>query len=270
MRGMQTALEHHARAKLLGLLLCPLMAGCSNSAPVPDGGQPHSGSPDAGTYQLLGATNTVLATDGTPVAGATVCILGYPSIPCATADGAGAYSIQVPVPFAGDAGLDVAMNATAMGYLGTTVLLTETCVPGLCGVISPSFRLLDDTTASGLLGTQAGFAFPNAGRAFVQVSIFHLSGGAEIGTTLSLSPSSPDGGPVYVSDAGVPDPTLTSITAEANAYFGNVPPGNIQVTASGTCVPTVLSADAWASTTPHTISGVATAGSMTFMTLICQ
>jgi len=211
--------------------------------------------------------NTVLvhgtvseATNARRIAGARVCIVDRPEIPCATTDANGAYDLTMP---AWTAEVDIAFNVTAAGHLGFTGLVHE--MPG--SVTWLSAQLYDDAGATNMLA-KAGFTYPAGGKAFVALSVFKGSGGAAEGLTVS---SSPAGTPVYFDKNGSPDPTLTAITTNAYLLIGNLAPGLVEITLSDPkCMPTGLATGGWASSKPNTIAGKTAPDSMTDMTVICQ
>ncbi|HEY3801886.1 MAG TPA: hypothetical protein VGL61_04730 [Kofleriaceae bacterium] len=210
----------------------------------------------------------------TPIAGATVCILDHSEIPCATTDGNGAYSIELPAVTASP--LDVAMNASAEGYLGFTGITAGYFGSG-GSIVSTgpgwfsTIPLMSDATAAAILETQAGFQYPPASNAFVQLSVFHAAGDADTGVTVALSPA-PGVAAVYADASGALDPALTSITSNGYVWFGSVTPGKIEATVSdSSCVPVQNLADyAWNDSKPHSVAGETVANSVTWMTIICE
>ena len=254
------------RSGILGFALASLV-GCSNAASnAPDAGAdaPADAVIDASRPPVTVSGTVVDAAGSAPLAGARVCLLDTPAIPCATTDAKGAYQIALP-PWTTE--LDLAVNVTADGHLGFTGL-THQNANGVAWF--PEIALLDDATATARLQAQAGFAYPAPGKAFVLFSVFRASGGAAAGATATLSPDS-GSGRVYVQPSGTLDPTLAAITTNGYLMFGEVTPGKIAITVDGVpCTPAALGVDAWADPTPSTVSGVAAANSMTRMTAICQ
>lgn len=251
------------RSGVLGVVLVSLV-GCSDAASnAPDAGAdapPVDASPPPVTV-----TGTVVeATGPAPVAGARVCILDAPAIPCATTDAQGAYQLALP---AWTTELDLAVNVTADGHLGFTGLTHQTTN----GVVwFGEIPLMDDAAAAAMLQAHAGFAYPAPGKAFVLFSVFRASGGAATGATATLSPASGNG-PVYAQPSGTLDPTLAAITANGYLMFGEVTPGKLSIAVAGVaCTPYALGVGAWADSTPSTVAGEAAANSMTQMTAICQ
>jgi hypothetical protein len=204
----------------------------------------------------------------TPIAGAKVCILDnldHLEMACATTDDNGAYTIALP-PI-GPSLSELAVSVTATGYLGYTGLLFEEASEHAWPTSVP---LMDDTGATALLHTQAGFEYPSPGAAFVYLSVFHGSGGADVGVTASVAPAASQP-PVYIDATGTLDPTLTSLTSDGYMWFGGVVPGDIEITVSDTsCIPVQNLLGSWNDSKPNTIAGAATANSYTQMYVICQ
>jgi hypothetical protein len=230
-------------------------------------------APDASSASP--ATGTVIdsGSAATPIAGATVCILDHSEIPCATTNGNGIYSIELPALTASP--LDVAMNVTAEGYLGFTGITAGYVGSASIVPTGPAWfstiPLMSDATAATILEAQAGFQYPPASNAFVQLSVFHAAGGADTGVTVALSPA-PDVAAVYADASGVLNPALTSVTSNGYVWFGSVTPGKIVATVSdAACVPVQNLADyAWNDSEPHSVAGETAADSVTWMTIICQ
>src|SRR5262245_41933320 len=193
------------RSRVLGFALVSLV-GCGDAASnAPDAGA-DAPPVDASLPPVTVSGTVVEAAGSAPLAGARVCILDAPAIPCATTDAQGAYQIALP---AWTTDLDLAVNVTAAGHLGFTGLTHQTTN----GVVWFSqIPLMDDAAATARLQAQAGFAYPAPGKGFVLLSVFRASGGAVTGATAALSPAS-GSGPVYAQPSGTLDPTLAATTA---------------------------------------------------------
>jgi len=244
-----------------------LLIGCGSS--IPGQLQTDASSNDRADARaaITVSAKVIDIAGGAPIPGASVCILDHPEIACATTDAAGAYTIALPEI---GAGLDIAANVTAAGFLGDTGLVHEgEQQSGAVGVAWFSTNLRADAAAVDLLSTHAGFTYPAAGKGFVLLSVFHQGGGAFAGQTVALSPAS-GSGPVYADPSGNPDPSLSAITSNGYALFGGLTPGKIEITATGaTCTPVSTVGGMWTSTTPHTIAGAVAADSITRMSITC-
>jgi hypothetical protein len=233
--------------------------GSSGSAKSPDGGPLDGASSVAETVQVGG--NIIEIKGGGPIAGAQICIVGRPEIPCATSGPDGSYTLSIP---AWTTDVDIAFNVKAAGHLGTTGLVHETTR----GVTWLSEPMYDDAAAADLMN-HAGFAYPAGGKSFVLVSVWSGSGGALQGATVSSSPAAGEG-PAYADPIGDPDPTLTGITSNGYALIGGLTPGPVEITVSDpSCHPVDIATQAWVDTKPNTIAGTTVADSMTHMIVIC-
>ena len=220
---------------------------------------PPTSSPDSGSapIEFVHVAAKILDIDGgAAIAGATICLVDHPAVPCATTDPDGNYTLALP---AWTTDVDLAFTETAPGYLGLTGLVHE----NTRGVAWLSMPLWSDARAAAFMA-QAGFTYPAMDKAFV---LFYAS----VGRTVSMQPA-PGEGPVYLdAAAGNPDPTLASTTSEGYGVFGAVEPGRIELTSSSTaCVDGPLGTMAWPDPNPSTAAGVAVAGTMTEMVLPCN
>ncbi|HUJ58290.1 MAG TPA: carboxypeptidase-like regulatory domain-containing protein [Kofleriaceae bacterium] len=200
-----------------------VVSACSSNHPASPDAPPADAPPiDAAPAVLSG---TVTDESSNPIAGAKVCILGHPEVACATTDANGGWTLEVPF-LPPPPPIELAWSYTATGYLGF-VGLEDEAVAGAY-IYYSSVPLFDDTMATAMLATQAGFTYPNATAGFVQVRVH-----GPIGSTAALSPAS-GSGPVYTRTDGTPDPTLTGTQAiDAMVYFGNVAPGTYDVGVTG-------------------------------------
>jgi hypothetical protein len=215
------------------------------------------------TADIVQLSGTVLEIKGgAPIAGAQICIVDRPEIPCAISLDDGSYALPMP---AWTTPVDIAFSVKAAGHLGATGLVHEN--PGSVVWLSPP--LFDDMAAADLMN-HAGFAYPAGGKAFVMLAVFKAAGGAQEGLTASSSPAG-DKGPVYMNPVGIPDPTLAGITSNGYALFGDLEPGPLEITVSGTsCSPAPFVTLEWVDTKPHTVAGLTVADSMTDIVVICQ
>jgi hypothetical protein len=221
-----------------------------------DAGQ--DGTPIAQTVAVSGMVLEIYG--GAPIPNALICIIGRPEIPCAGSRADGSYTLDLP---AWTTPVDFAFNVTAARHLGSTGLVHE--VPG--SWVWVSHPLYNDAAAAELMDP-AGFTYPAGGKAFVELAMFSGGGGAAVGLTASISPAG--AGPVYVDPTGTPDPTLTAITSNGYALFGNLEPGPFEITVSASCTPIVFQTQGWASTKPNTIAGTTAADSLTNIVVICN
>lgn len=246
-------------SNVAGSVLLLAAAGCSPSehTMAPGAGpEPDGGPTPVKTVQV---TSTVAELNGgAPIAGARICIVDRPEIPCATSGDDGSYTLSMP---AWTTEVDLAYNVSAAGHLGDTELVHETPDGVQWGPIP--LYLYDDATAAAELMNPAGFAYPTAGRGLVLLWVSGAPG---------MVSSAPAGtGPVYLDQTGTPDPTLIGPASNSYALLGNLDPGPIEISASDTsCVPAVFPVQTWADAKPATIAGVTVTNSITRMALACN
>ncbi len=224
-----------------------------------DAGSDAADGPDT-TAVFLASGFVVELSDGTPIAGAQVCIVDYPMIPCSFTDPTGKYTLTFP-PLSSP--LDIAFNLSAPGHLGVTEIYHES----LAGLAWPGRVPLRDDAAAATLLTQAGFTYPAPDTGFIEFSV-RVGDGGYADATAVVSPTSGTG-PVYLDATGTPDPTLTAVGSNSGALFGNLAPGKVEITVSPQC--DVSRSDRfWTETKPGTVAGQVVAGSMTHMVMLCM
>ncbi len=160
------------------------------------------------------------------------------------------------------------MNATAAGHLGFVGLVEEP--PASDGGVNwfSTIALRTDSAAA-LFFADAGLAYPAVGKAFLYVSIVDDTGAALVGETATLAPAS-GAGPIYLNDAGAPDPALTALTSDGALLFGDLTPGRVTLTLAGaTCAPIDLGVGAWADPAAQTVDAETAADSMTTVDVVC-
>jgi hypothetical protein len=231
---------------------------CGVAAVPPDAGSPErpdSAADVSPTRNNPGSVYEAESVDGgtAPIAGASVCILEHPELPCATTDQAGAYVFVVPSL---DDGI-VSVDFTADGHLGRVSPAGKSWWPG-------GTPLYSDASAKEL-ATRAGFAYPDSGTGFIRLRL--LDGGSSrglAGATITLSPAS-GRGPVYAATPHDPDPSLTATSSSGTVLFGNVAPGRVTLTvsAAGRTCSTEGVTGTWPSSAPNVISVRVAAHSIT-------
>jgi hypothetical protein len=167
---------------------------------------------------------------GAPIEGATICVLHHPEIACATSDANGSYTMELPDL----GGANIAVQASAQGYLGEVTLLLGPAHTSLGEETSWVSNLLySDAEATTLLATQAGFTYPDSGTGFLQIRVNGATEGFT-GATVSIAPMAGGSlsakGPVYW-DTNGPNLSLTATAMPAGATtFGDIAPGLYKVT----------------------------------------
>jgi hypothetical protein len=260
--------RHDRGMKITALALA--CAACGSSPAAPDAGAIDAKpAPDGRLDTYNGA---ITDTNSKPIAGAMICVLDHPDIPCATTDGSGAYQIHAPDL----QGAQIAVEATATGYLGEVSLQTEPVDANGFHITEWPSKIFLPTTAmaSAQLGTQAGFTFPGTGTGFLLMSVHGATAGVSVGATVAISPTAGKG-PVYW-DTNGPNPSLGATTSDSGVSFGDLPPGRYSITATApqrTCTVTrqntLISGD-WAPTGSETTDVEITAGAETLgVSVVC-
>jgi hypothetical protein len=179
---------------------------------------------------------------GTPVAGATVCILDHRELPCSIASLTGSYSLNVP------AASEITLVATAPGFGGRAVPLA-----------TPSRELSFDLVLykDAILRARSegfGLAYGDTSSGSLHVTVHDAQGknvGME-GVALSLRPTLGKG-PLYFAPTSDPDPTRKATSSWSTGMFAELPAGLYEVTlgpAGITCTPEV---GGWPSAAPNTV-----------------
>jgi hypothetical protein len=232
----------------------------SNSSPVADagGGEASALSSDASAASVTGlvvdasnlsAAKNFDATQYPAVPGVQVCVYGESSVPCATTDASGKYTLAVP------AGAAVTLSYNKTGY--TPYLYAVAAQSAGATDDAPAILITTTTSGNSFLTMAGGTPDPTKGQILFgggtigpsPGAIYHEMFGAfdyyyAPGYSVTISPAATVG-PVYVSATWAPDPSLT---ASSNAGWGiiQVPPGKYTLTYSspnlscGTATTTVV------------------------------
>ncbi|MFO0570129.1 MAG: hypothetical protein U0263_31085 [Polyangiaceae bacterium] len=234
------------------LALCALATTACGSD---DGGG--SGGKGDPTVDVSGVVTELASTQPRPpVAGVEVCALDLPSVPCATTDATGAYSLHaVPANYQG------ALTFSKAGYLtGIAPGMTET--EDLVADTSVAPEALAKTFA-GL----AGFAWPLGERGVLGIDVLDELGNPIEGATVTPLGDGFDG-PVYASAAGLPAKELTQ-TSSIGAAFAVFPAGKATITVTHPSRTCTLGWRGWPSTT-GTVDAPVVAGASTVVIAVCK
>jgi hypothetical protein len=204
----------------LPIPLCALVfAGCSGGSPAPPAQVSIKGD-------VLAFGSEV---GGPRVSGATVALLEHPEKSMVTgADG----------HFELD-GLDVGSAATlTLSHPMFYPTQSATYTLGPHGIDPIAFQAVSTALYTALSGLFTGLEMDT--HCVVATTITRLGGTVHVsvrqgepGSTLSISPTSPDiKGPVYFSESVLPDMTLQQTTKDGGALFYHVPPGVYVISAS--------------------------------------
>jgi hypothetical protein len=170
---------------------------------------------------------TVYSPNGTPLDGVKVCVFRHPEMPCATSDGKGAFSIDLP------SNSETGVTLEKSGYVNVLV-------PLLVGTATLTYTIGVPTELSRKqLYAAYGVTYPDAAHGFVQL-IGTLQGKFELGldgATGSIDPSTGTG-PFYVDANGAAAPSATSTSAYSAIYFATLAPNDSTV---AKLAPTTLS-----------------------------
>ena len=114
---------------------------------------------------------------------------------------------------------------SAPGYLGELYLATLT--PDASTFVNGAF-LNPDSFETTLLGSDAGFTYPDATHGFMFVKVYGpTTGVGAAGASVTLSNGA---NAVYTGSDGTPDPELTATTTSPVVLFGNLAPGPVELT----------------------------------------
>jgi hypothetical protein len=160
----------------------------------------------------------IAAPDAAPsavIAGVEVCVWKRDDIPCIESDSLGQYVLP-GVP----ASSEIAITYRKAGYLGILSPLT-TGTDDIMG----QWDMATDADAAAFAAA-AGFSYPLEDTGL----IFFRGNGTDVtGVTATIAPSS-GVGPVFVDASGAPDSSLTGTSSAQWGLFGNVAPGDVEVT----------------------------------------
>ncbi|HMR76843.1 MAG TPA: hypothetical protein PKD61_17095 [Polyangiaceae bacterium] len=199
-------------------------------------------------------TEFALIGTGAPLADAEFCVLEHPEIPCVKTGADGKYLLD-GVP----ANAELAITATKAGFQGNLVL----AVSGDVDQVVDGFMI--NNSLAQIVYAGSGFSWPLNNEGSLLAGVFHKvpkagpadagagdasasdggsadaggagAGGADAGTknegldgaTFSVTPASGKG-PVYLSAGGTPDQGATETSTQGFSLFGNLPPGEYEVT----------------------------------------
>ena len=165
---------------------------------------------------------------GPRVAGATISVLEQPD-KSVTTDASGHFEIDDLLE-----GSEVTLVMSHPDYYPTQ---SATYTLGARGINPFALQALPNNLFNALSGLFPGL--DQTSHCVLATTVTRLGGTlhvdvrqGEAGATLALSPATPDAkGPVYFSEAVIPDSTLTATTKDGGAVYYNVPPGDYQLSA---------------------------------------
>lgn len=153
---------------------------------------------------------------GAVVAGAQVCVLDHPEVPCTTSDADGVFLLMADL--SGPVALDVTHDDYFSGIFHLEVDEMGGSFLG-APLVALAFAGLFDATGAPADPTKAHLAS----------GLMFMDGGPALGATVTITPASGIG-PVYFAGGG-PDPSATGITDGPFAAI-NLDPGEVTVTYS--------------------------------------
>jgi hypothetical protein len=176
-----------------------------------------SGDQSADTAATVAATGNI--TDRAtfnPIAGASVCVVGNASLPCATTGSDGAYTLQVP------ANTDVSVSVSETTHVTNYLTITTTDQPVNLGPV----RIMDKAFDANFVQQAGGQRTDSTGMLVVAVfNQFPNPTGAVAG--IGLTTSGGGGTEFYTDTTGNPDGTLQATTDRGVAGFVNMRPGTV-------------------------------------------
>jgi hypothetical protein len=223
-------------------------SGASGSAGAAGSG---GGKSDAATTSVSG--NIVALIDQvTPVTGMQVCVYGDSSVPCATTDQFGAYTITGM-----EADKEILLEFTKLNYFPALVTVKTRPTPINIGEFpAPT------TGEASLFASIAGVTLDSAKGQMLATAVQPGSGGGFVGqdgVTITVTPDS-GAGPFFTDDQNLPDLTLTTTGPNGLGLWANVNPGDVQVAfthPTKTCTPLAM---AWPGTAANAVRMTVVAG----------
>ncbi|HZS37255.1 MAG TPA: hypothetical protein VFF06_10525 [Polyangia bacterium] len=206
------------------LIAAALAAGCSSTTPGSDdlGADlsPNMPPPDLAVAGPLHHVSSVWQAGGNPAAGASVCVVEFPQLPCAFADINGASSVAAPDH------QNVTLRYTLAGAypVETTVATSDHDLD--IGALTISGNQVWDDFFTGLGITRD----PAKGDLIVALRQVGTDAGAPVpvaGATVTLAPAS--GVVTYTLDDGTPSTAQTTTTSAGHLRVFNVNPGVVEL-----------------------------------------
>ncbi len=242
--------------------MCGFLGACGDDgAKGGAGGAGGSGGAEGGATVTGTVTLTEFVPGGvpdggtaTPIAGAEVCIVVPAGGPCATTDAMGTASLE------GAKNTEFALRISKAGYL-TLNLQTKSGDTDA----TRNLTLVPDALATAFAGV-VGVPWPDATNGVVSVGVGDGMV-STVGASVSITGSA--AGPFYLSEAGVPDATLTATSGNGVAFFATVPVGDQTVSVtppSGTCTVGF----GWANGTPNQAKAMVEANALTSTSFACK
>lgn len=203
---------------LVTLISLPGAACSERGNPSGNGGGGSGGAPSNGivfSVQIVDATTS----PPLPLKSVEVCAADRPDIACATSDADGRLTLSLPV----DSELMLRCEGPSHGPMYMTWAI------GSDDIDAGTFSLLDKTKMAALVTFSGAMEWPAKGAILANVYEDLVKRDQRVaGATFTITPDA-GGGPVYVSDAKLPDPSLAASTAGGPAVFFDLDPGEVTI-----------------------------------------
>jgi hypothetical protein len=198
------------------------------------------------------------ALGGQTLEGVEICVEGDAGTPCATSNAQGAVSLDLP------AGRELMLGCRSATHGPAHMTWTI----GHEDIQAGSFGLLEAGIQGALYQLSGGADFEGHGAITVNVYTDLVERDAWVpGVTMSISATEAVG-PVYISEAMLPDPDLQATTIGGPGVFVDVAPGEVSVTIAHDDLP-CAPGFGWASEEPLTLRSQIFAGSLSNVTFVC-
>jgi hypothetical protein len=278
----------NSKPLLTSILFSVVIIGCGDDVVENGGGAADTGEPDESVADVadVGGVDTAPDPDATeevavvadPVSiagvvlalisgdglgGIEACVYEHPEIECSTSDSNGEY-LLLDVP----ANSALALSYTAVGYVPFLSMI-QTGEENVTDVVhfqlANAERDIAATFSDVSFDDEKGQIFFAVYREWPPTE----SGDRRDGTSVTMVPFSGIG-PIYGTEAGVPDPDLEATTLSGNGGFMNVDVGEVEVTFSHGDLTCRADPTRWVGSTPGSIRMISVAGFLSYSTAYCE
>jgi hypothetical protein len=203
----------------LFLSFSSVTAACEMEGGGGNGGGGGGGSGGAASIAFSVRLVDPTAATETPLVGVEVCAAGHPEIACSTSDADGNVLLELP------AGSELMLKCE--GPLHGPMYMTWAI--GTEDIAAGDFGILEKAKLGALVGFSGAMEWPAKGAVLANVYEDLVERDQRVaGATFAIVPAA--GGPVYVSEGKLPDPSLQASTTGGPAVFFDEVDGEVTVT----------------------------------------